>query len=113
MFFIGLKNEKTLAIYIPKLILTVIKHQYFRTDRSERIQMGLKETIQEMHSLLDSITRSLMKAGKGNKAASQRVRTGTIRLEKVAKKFRKESVSAEKSGKFKKPKKMAAKKKRR
>lgn len=64
--------------------------------------MALKDTIKTMHTLLDGIKRDLGKAAeKGNKAASQRVRTGTIKLEKVAKVFRKESVSAEKSGGFK------------
>jgi hypothetical protein len=70
--------------------------------------MGLKETIQEMHALLETIMKSLCKATNGNKAASQRVRTGTIKLEKMAKKYRKESISAEKTGKFKKKPKSAA-----
>jgi hypothetical protein len=39
---------------------------------------------------------------RGNKAASQRVRTGTIMLERIAKVFRKESIYAEKIGKFRK-----------
>lgn len=71
--------------------------------------MCLKETIQEMHALLESVLKSLSKATNGNKAASQRVRTGTIKLEKLAKKYRKESVSAEKNGKFKKKPKLAKK----
>jgi hypothetical protein len=49
------------------------------------------------------LTIDLEKAANGNKAASQRVRTGTVRLEKTAKKYRKESIKAEKSGSFKKP----------
>ena len=65
--------------------------------------MALKETMTDMERILGQLIRDLTKAGRGNKAASQRVRTGTIKLEKVAKKFRKDSVSAEKTGKFKKP----------
>jgi len=64
--------------------------------------MALAETINQLNHLLTSMTKDLIKVQKGNKAASQRVRTGTIKLEKVAKVFRKESVLAEKSGKFKK-----------
>ena len=60
--------------------------------------MALKNTINEMNRLLTHITADLSKADNGNKAASQRVRTGTIRLEKVAKMFRKESIREEKSG---------------
>lgn len=66
--------------------------------------MGLKETIQDMHDLLSPIIKDLNKVGRGNKAAAQRVRTRTIKLEKIAKRFRKESVSAEKSGNFNKKK---------
>ncbi len=74
--------------------------------------MALGHTIQEMRDLLCAISVDLEKASGGNKAAAQRVRTGTIKLEKVAKKFRKESINAEKSGvSMKKPaaKKAAAK----
>ena len=42
------------------------------------------------------MTDDLQKAEGGNKAASQRVRTGTVRLEKVAKLYRKESIKTEK-----------------
>lgn len=73
--------------------------------------MALKDTTTHMTKLLEEITQNLLKAMKGNKAASQRVRTGTIRLEKVAKAFRKESVAAEKKAGPKRPvAKMAAKK---
>jgi hypothetical protein len=70
--------------------------------------MALKETVNQMKTLLAHVTHDLEKAVEGNKAASQRVRTATIRLEKVAKTFRKESVSAEKGGR-KAGKKSAAK----
>lgn len=60
--------------------------------------MGLNETVKHMRELLAGISVDLEKAAGGNKAASQRVRTGTIRLEKIAKNYRKESINAEKSG---------------
>lgn len=60
--------------------------------------MALQKTIDEMRGLLDHITRDLEKAEKGNKAASQRVRTGTVQLEKIAKTYRKESIHEEKQG---------------
>lgn len=59
--------------------------------------MSIVETVKEMRHLLAALTVDLEKAANGNKAASQRVRTGTIKLEKAAKKFRKESIKAEKS----------------
>lgn len=65
--------------------------------------MSLVDTIKEIRGLLSALTIDLEKAANGNKAASQRVRTGTIKLEKSAKKYRKESIKAEKSGSFKKP----------
>lgn len=59
--------------------------------------MALKQTIDHMRSLLSQVTTDLHKAEHGNKAAGQRVRTGTIKLEKVAKMFRKESIKHEKT----------------
>lgn len=64
--------------------------------------MALYETMNQLNHLLISLTKDLAKAYRGNKTAAQRVRTGTIKLEKIAKIFRKESVTAEKSGKVKK-----------
>lgn len=64
--------------------------------------MSLNETMQQLSHLLSQLMKDLTKVSRGNKTAAQRVRTGTIKLEKVAKEFRKESVAAEKSGKFKK-----------
>jgi len=58
--------------------------------------MALKETMRELSQILTNIGSDLPKAGKGNKAASQRIRTSTIRFEKVGKKYRKESLTAEK-----------------
>ena len=79
--------------------------------------MALKDTVKRMHTLISAIKRDLDKAERGNKAASQRVRTGSIKLEKTAKKYRKESVASEKKrpakkkGKKKVAKKKVAKKK--
>ena len=64
--------------------------------------MALLETMHQLNQLLGQIAKDLVKVHRGNKAAAQRVRTGTIKFERVAKNFRKESVQAEKSGKFKK-----------
>ena len=60
--------------------------------------MGLNETVKHLRELLAGLSVDLEKAASGNKAASQRVRTGTIRLEKVAKHYRKESITSEKHG---------------
>lgn len=54
--------------------------------------MALKDITKKMHALLFSMKKDLDKAEKGNKAAAQRVRTGSIKYEKIAKVFRKESV---------------------
>ncbi len=71
--------------------------------------MALKETFKHMKDLLTHITHDLEKAEGGNKAASQRVRTGTVKLEKIAKLYRKESIKSEKLTKgTKKPAKKAA-----
>lgn len=59
--------------------------------------MTYKDTAKEMKHLLEQIAHDLTKAENGNKAASQRVRTGTVRLEKIAKAYRKESIRNEKS----------------
>ncbi len=58
--------------------------------------MAIKDTYANMRDLLSKITLDLAKAEGGNKAASQRVRTGTVKLEKVAKLYRKESIHSEK-----------------
>lgn len=72
--------------------------------------MSLKDTYNHLRNLLSDITVDLAKAEHGNKAASQRVRTGTVKLEKLAKKYRKESITAEKKGSgAKKPAKAASK----
>lgn len=60
--------------------------------------MSFENTVKELRSLLANVTQDLEKSTLGNKAASQRVRTGTVKLEKIAKQFRKESIIAEKHG---------------
>lgn len=68
--------------------------------------MAFSDTMQRMQSLLEQVTVDLDKVHRGNSAAAQRVRVGTIYLEKIAKKFRKESVAAEKGGRLKRKKMM-------
>ena len=71
--------------------------------------MALKDTVKQLKDLLCCVTSDLEKADKGNKAASQRVRTGTVKMEKIAKHYRKESIKNEKTTKgSKKPAKKAA-----
>jgi hypothetical protein len=59
--------------------------------------MAIKDTYKHMRDLLGCISQDLLKAEGGNKAASQRVRTGTVKLEKIAKLYRKESIKTERS----------------
>ena len=74
--------------------------------------MALSNTIKKMEAMLMDLTIDLRKASeKGNKAASQRVRTGTIKFAKLAKQYRKESVIAEKKGGKKQKAKKTARKK--
>lgn len=77
-----------------------------------RVVMSLSETMGKLEDLLVKLVKDLGKVTKGNRSAAQRVRVGTIRMEKVAKQFRKESVDAEKAGKLRKLKKKAKKRKR-
>jgi hypothetical protein len=74
--------------------------------------MSLSEMVGQLEDLLTSLAKDLMKVGKGNKSASQRVRVATLKLEKVGKRFRKESVNIEKGGKPRRSKKKAKKRKR-
>jgi hypothetical protein len=75
------------------------------------VGMALQGTISSLKDLLGKITQDLHKAESGNKAAAQRVRTMTVRFEKIAKNYRKESISTEKNtkGSKKAPKKSASK----
>ncbi len=72
--------------------------------------MALKTTIEHLKKLLHEISHDLEKAGRGNKAAAQRVRTNTIKFAKTAKAYRKESIKEGRSGGKKKPAKAAVKK---
>ena len=64
--------------------------------------MALIDTMNQMTDLLEGLRRDLIKVQRGNKAAAQRVRIGTIKLTKIGKGFRKESMLAEKNGRLKK-----------
>ncbi|HSX10229.1 MAG TPA: hypothetical protein VLF94_00725 [Chlamydiales bacterium] len=66
--------------------------------------MSLHETMGKLEHILIGVSKDLQKVSRGNRAAAQRVRVGTINLEKIGKLFRKESVAAEKSGKARKKK---------
>lgn len=66
--------------------------------------MALGETLGKLEHLVHLLSKDLTKVYKGNKSAAQRVRVGTLQLEKVGKLFRKESVYAEKSVKRRKKK---------
>lgn len=74
--------------------------------------MALKDTMKSLNSLLNELQKDLEKADRCNKAASQRVRTGSIKFAKIAKLYRKESVLAEKGGLFKKKPKVKPKAKK-
>jgi len=74
------------------------------TNKNRLQTMALSETTAKLEHLLHTLSKDLLKVYRGNKSAAQRVRVGTLRLEKVGKQFRKESVSAEKNGKFRKKK---------
>lgn len=60
--------------------------------------MALKETISAMRQHLIELSHDLEKAADGNRAAAQRVRTGSIKFSRTAKVFRKESILSEKGG---------------
>lgn len=80
-----------------------------KLKNQEENNMAFKDTVKHLRELLGKITHDLDKADRGNKAASQRVRTGTVKMEKVAKLYRKESIKNEKATKgMKKSKKAAA-----
>ena len=67
------------------------------------LSMALKDTVKGMHSMLEAISQDLKKASeKGNKAASQRVRTNTIKFAKLSKQYRTESIASERGNKKRK-----------
>jgi len=57
------------------------------------LDMGLKESIHAMKDLMLLMCKDLDKTIRGNRAAAQRVRTASVKFAKLAKNFRKESVS--------------------
>ena len=67
--------------------------------------MSLTDSMQQLGCLFSNLSKDLSKVQRGNKAAAQRVRVGTIKLERIAKLFRKESLTAEKRDAFKKKRK--------
>jgi hypothetical protein len=75
--------------------------------------MSLAETMGKLEQILGTVIKDLTKVGRGNKSAAQRVRVGTLRLEKIGKQFRKESVHAEKAAKLRKASKRKNKKRKR
>ena len=65
--------------------------------------MALKDTVRRMHVLVEQMVRDLKKASeKGNKTASQRVRTNSILFAKLSKQYRRESIAGERGGKKRK-----------
>ncbi|NGX38165.1 MAG: Histone H1-like protein HC1 [Chlamydiae bacterium] len=76
--------------------------------------MALSKSVDQLKRLLLEISHDLEKSGRGNKAASQRVRTNTIKFAKIAKMYRKESVAEGRKGDKKKKttKRKVAKKKK-
>jgi len=76
----------------------------FPNGAMECERMSLSNTMSELQNILSDVTKDLSKVEKGNKAAAQRVRVGTLLLEKVGKMFRKESLSVEKGTKVRKKK---------
>ncbi len=74
--------------------------------------MGLHDTVSEMQKLLQEIGFNLEKSLRGNNAAAQRARITTIQFEKLAKKYRKESIAEGKKGKKAAKKKSSAPKKK-
>lgn len=57
--------------------------------------MAFMDTLRDLNGLFFSLSKDLTKVEKGNKSAAQRIRVGTIQLERVARQFRKESIAVE------------------
>jgi hypothetical protein len=70
--------------------------------------MVLKDSVSALKDIMHLMCRDLDKTIRGNRAAAQRVRTASVKFAKLAKDFRKESVSM--GGKLKKIKKSLKKK---
>lgn len=69
--------------------------------------MALYRTVDQLHRLLAQLAKDLLKVERGNRSAAQRVRVGTLHLQKIGKLFRKESLSAERRGSLKRRKRRA------
>lgn len=67
-----------------------------KIEEENKRKMGFKETVKKLKDLINVIQCDLKKADRGNKSAAQRVRNGTVRLQKLAKTYRKESLIDEK-----------------
>ncbi len=72
--------------------------------------MAFLQTTEELTLLIQAILKDIPKVLKGNKTAAQRIRTKTVKIAKVSKVWRKESLDLEK--KKAKPKKKEKKKRR-
>lgn len=104
------KNQNNCEKIVAQYIQSEYSNRCHETLKGGVLRMALKDTYKHLRDLLSQITHDLEKADGGNKAASQRVRTGTVKLEKLAKLYRKESIKAEKATKGqKKPAKKAVK----
>lgn len=58
--------------------------------------MTYKDTVAQMKRLLSDLMRDLDKGLLGNKAASQRARVNTVKLEKLSRAYRKQSLPLKK-----------------
>ncbi len=73
--------------------------------------MALNDTMQRLHHLIEAVAKDLVKVTRGNRSAAQRVRVGTLHLQKWGKLFRKESLHAERRGSLKRRNKKMRRKK--
>ncbi len=74
--------------------------------------MALQDTLQRLQLLIEAVAKDLSKVSRGNRSAAQRVRVGTILLQKVGRLFRKESLHAERRSSPKRLRRRARKQKR-
>lgn len=58
--------------------------------------MSFLQTTEELVDLIKTVLEDVPKVLKGNKTAAQRIRTKTVKIAKVAKTWRKESLEQEK-----------------
>lgn len=57
--------------------------------------MAFQKTTETLVELCEAVLHDIPKALKGNKSAGQRIRTGTIKIAKISKVWRKESLEQE------------------